>query len=125
MMRRARSVVLAAAAVACGRVLAPAPPAGEPALSHDLMVAGAPIAIAAKAARTLGDLSYSTRRFGRDSTWGYRAADSIHVRIRYVAPSRDSTRVLLEYWGGCDRDCLQQELARFATGLTAEEAPPE
>ena len=111
--------------LACGRVLAPPPPASEPAFTQDFLIAGTPITIAAKAARTLGELSYSTRRFGRDSTWGYRAADSIHVRIRYAAPSRNSTRVLVEYWGRCERDCLRQELALFATGLTAEEPPPE
>ena len=118
-------LVVALVACACGRVLAPAPPASEPALSQDLLVAGTPIAIAAKAARALGELSYSTRRFGRDSTWGYRAADSIHVLIRYAAPSRDSTRVVVDYWGRCERACLRQELALFAAGLAAEEPPPE
>ena len=105
-------------------MLAPPPPAGQPTFSQDFLIAGSPITIAAKAARTLADLAYTTRRFGRDSTWGYRAADSIHVRLRYVAPSSDSTRVLAEYWGPCDRACLRGELALLTAGLTAEEPPP-
>jgi hypothetical protein len=65
---------------------------------------GAPISVAARAARVLADLSYTTKRFGSDSTWGFRATDSVHARLRYASAGRDSTRVLLELWGRCGRD---------------------
>lgn len=126
---RLRGLALFAAAslfiAACGRVQAPSPPASEPGFQQEVVVAGAPITVAAKAARTLARFAYNTRRFGSDSTWAYRAVDRINVRLRYVMPSRDSTRILAEYWGVCERrGCLQAELAGLVAGITAEEAPP-
>lgn len=89
---------------------------------------GVPVAIAAKAARTLATYAYTTKRFGTDSTWGYRAVDDMSVRLRYTTPSRDSTRMLVEYWGRCERGgvaCLRGELAALAAGITQEEATPQ
>ena len=112
---------------ACAGAVAGAPPATEPALSRIVVVAGHPVAIAAKAARALQDGAFVTKRFSSDSTWGSRAADRKNVRLRYTMPSRDSTRVLFEIWGTCDngtKNCLVGELIRLVGSLTAEEQPP-
>lgn len=113
--------------VACGRVRAPAPPPGAPSLSEVVTVSGVPITVAARAARSLYDLSFITRRFGSDSTWGYQANDSIHARLRYVQPSSDSTRVLVELWSRCRPapGCLRPHLLALSARLSAEEAPPQ
>ncbi len=127
-MRLAVVVIATALATACAsRVQAPPPPASAPGFSEELVVAGPPVTVAAKAARTLGMFSYNTRRFGADSTWGYRATDRVNIRLRYVRPSRDSTRILAELWGTCERGgqaCLRGEFAALAAGIRAEEGPP-
>ena len=84
--------------------------------------------IAAKAARTLALFAYNTKRFGSDSTWGHRAVDDMQVRLRYTMPSRDSTRMLVEYWGRCERGggaCLKGEFAALAAGIMQEEPVPQ
>lgn len=116
------------AVVACGGIVASPPPPAQPDLFEDFTIAGVPIAIAAKSARTLSNLSYVTRRFGADSTWGFRSVDSIHVRLRYLRPTSDSTRVVAEYWGRCENGgigCLRGEFMLLATGVSSEEAPPQ
>jgi hypothetical protein len=121
-------LVVVGTAAACGRVLAPEPPPSQPELFEQVTVPGVPLAIAAKAARTLGLLQYTTRRFGSDSTWGWRSVDSFHVRLRYQRPSPDSTRIVAEYWGRCDdrrNSCLRGEFALLANGVMAEEAVPQ
>jgi len=114
--------------VTCARVQAPPPPASEPGLSQELTVPGVRVVIAAKAARTLALFAYTTKRFGPDSTWGHRAVDDMRVRLRYIMPSSDSTRMLVEYWGRCDRGgvaCLKGEFSALAAGIVAEEAVPQ
>ena len=89
---------------------------------------GVPVAVAAKAARTLALYAYTTKRFGRDSTWGYRAVDNMSVRLRYTMRSQDSTRMLVEYWGRCERGgvaCLRADLTALAAGISQEEAAPQ
>ena len=114
-----------AAASACGHVVAPPPPATAPEFTRDTVVAGQPIVIAAKSARALYNFSYQTRRFGQDSTWGYRSQENVSIRLRYVSPERDSTRVLAEVWGcGGDRRCLGALVRVLFNALTQEEAPP-
>lgn len=118
----------ALAIAACGRVVAPAPPPAQPDLFEQFTVSGVPVSIAAKTARTLGNLQYITRRFGSDSTWGYRAVDSIHLRVRYQRPSSDSTRLVAEYWGRCEdgtNSCLRGEFALLAAGVSSEEPVPQ
>jgi hypothetical protein len=127
-VRRIAAVLAVCAAAACGRIVATSPPASEPDLFEQVTVAGVPVATAAKAARTLANLQYTTRRFGADSTWGWRSVDSIHVRLRYQRPSADSTRVVAEYWGKCEQpgaSCLRGEFLLLATGISSEEAPPQ
>lgn len=114
--------------VNCARVQAPPPPTTEPGFSQEFTVAGVRVVIAAKAARTLALFAYTTKRFGPDSTWGHRAVDDIRVRLRYIMPSSDSTRMLVEYWGRCDRGgvaCLKGEFSALAAGIVAEEAVPQ
>ena len=89
------------------------------------MLAGQPTVIAAKAARALYDISFSTKRFSSDSTWGWQASDHIAARLRYTRPSRDSTRVLVELWGNCGRGCLDQFFGAIIGRIQAEEAPPQ
>jgi hypothetical protein len=127
-MKRLVLALAAGVVMACGAVVASAPPPSEPNLFEEFTIAGAPITIAAKSARTLANLQYVTRRFGDDSTWGYRAVDSFHVRLRYVRPSPDSTRVVAEYWGRCEQggvSCLRGEFVLLANGVGSEEAPPQ
>ena len=115
------------AAAACAGAIAKAPPETEPALSRIVVVAGAPITVAAKSARALQDAGFATKRFSSDSTWGSRSADNKNARLRYTLPSRDSTRVLVELWGTCEngtRNCLVGELVRLVASLTMEEQPP-
>ena len=123
------AVILAVSvALACGRVVAPSPPPGEPDLFETVTLPGVSIALAAKSARTLQDLQYITRRFGSDSTWGFRSVDSFHVRVRYLRASPDSTRLVGEYWGRCEdggNSCLRGEFFLLVQGVTAEEAVPQ
>ena len=129
-MRTSRLLVVAAlgAAAACGRIISPPPPSNAPELQQEVIVAGSPIVIAARAARTMQRYSYNTKRFGSDSTWGFRAADSINMRLRYTRPYDDSTRVLIEMWGKCEdrrRRCFAGDLAVLLVGLQTEEGPPQ
>jgi hypothetical protein len=91
-------------------------------------VPNSPVIVAGRAARSLYGYQFITRRFGTDSTWGYRASDSAHARFRYRSSGGDSTRVLLELWGGkCaaeDRRCLQADFVALMTALVTEEPPP-
>jgi hypothetical protein len=115
-------------ALACGRVVAPSPPPSEPDLFETVTVPGVAIALAAKSARTLQDLQYITRRFGSDSTWGFRSVDSFHVRVRYLRSSPDSTRLVGEYWGRCEdggNSCLRGEFFLLVQGVAAEEVAPQ
>ncbi len=115
-------------ALACGRVVSPSPPPSEPDLFETVTLPGVSIALAAKSARTLQDLQYITRRFGSDSTWGFRSVDSIHVRVRYLRASPDSTRLVGEYWGRCEErgnSCLRGEFFLLVQGVAAEEVAPQ
>ena len=115
------------AAAACAGAIAKQPPETEPAMTRIVVVAGVPVAVAAKSARALQDAGYVTKRFSSDSTWGSRAADNFNARLRYTMPSRDSTRIMVEYWGTCERggrNCLVGELVRLVAALTTEEQPP-
>ena len=70
---RSRWIPLAIlAASACAGAIAKAPPDTEPGLSRIVVVAGAPITIAAKSARALQDAGFVTKRFSSDSTWASR-----------------------------------------------------
>lgn len=111
---------------ACAGVLAPAPPASPPTLAQEAIVAGHPITIAARAARTLYNDNFATRRFGSDSTWGYRASDKLAVRMRYAMPSADSTRVLIELWSPCQPAprCAAGDMQLLIQQLGTEEGPP-
>lgn len=125
---RALSLALTFTIVAaCGRVISPAPPSSTPALSEILTVAGVPVTVAARAARVLYELSFITKRFGSDSTWGFQSNDSIHARLRYVQPTVDSTRVLVELWSTCRPapGCLRRHLAALSARIRAEDAPPQ
>ena len=92
-----------------------------------VVVPGVPIVVAARAARTLEGGNFVTRRFSSDSTWGFRKNGSVSARLRYTAPSSDSTRVLLELWGACEdrHGCLRGDLAEILRGLTTEDGPPQ
>jgi hypothetical protein len=121
-------VAACAAIVSCGRIISPPPPSNPPQVNHVVTVVGAPVVVAARAARTLQDYGYVTKRFGGDSTWGFRGADSIAARLRYVRAATDSSRVLIELWGRCPSDqegCLHGHVAVLVTGMTAQEAPPQ
>lgn len=125
-------LVGAAAAIAliaaCGQVIAGAPPRTEPRLGREFTVPNSPIVVAGKGARALYDYQFITKRFGQDSTWGYRASDSTHARFRYRPAAGDSTRVLLELWGGrCvanDAGCLRADFVALLTALITAEPPP-
>ena len=123
---RTLALALLLATLACGHVIAPPPPDTAPTVSEETRVAGAPIAIAARAARTLQDFGFSTKRFSSDSTWGWNATSQTAARLRYTLPSRDSTRVLLELWGKCQqpRTCMRGDVAAIFAALSQEEAPP-
>lgn len=112
----------------CGQVIAGAPPQATPLLSREVTVPNSPLVVAGKGARALYGYQFITRRFGADSTWGYRASDSAHARFRYRPTAGDSTRVSLEMWGGrCapdDRRCLQADFVALMTALMTEDPPP-
>jgi hypothetical protein len=81
--------------------------------------------IAARAARALYDISFVTKRFSSDSTWGWQPTDRIAARLRYTRPSRDSTRVLIELWGPCaGPGCLEPYFVALIGRIQAEEGPP-
>ena len=127
----ARLLVVAtgmAAVLGCGQVIAGAPPQTAPLLAREVTVPNSPIIVAGRAARSLYGYQFITKRFGSDSTWGYRASDSTHARFRYRGTAGDSTRVLLELWGGkCapdDRTCLQADFVALMTALVTEDPPP-
>ena len=127
-MKRVAVILGLFVAVACGRVVAPSPPPSEPDLFETVTLPGVSIALAAKSARTLQDLQYITRRFGSDSTWGFRSVDSFHVRVRYLRSSPDSTRLVGEYWGRCEdggNGCLRGEFFLLVQGVAAEEVAPQ
>ena len=122
-LSRVLAVATLAVAAACGRIIAPPPPSNAPEVALELMVPGVPVTVAARGARTLQTYSYNTKRFGPDSTWGFRAADSINARLRYTRPHNDSTRVLIEMWGKCRerRRCFEGDLRVLIAGLQSEE----
>jgi hypothetical protein len=130
--RRAAHAALALVAaglavLACAGRIAPQPPLSPPAWSAVSTVSGTPIVVAARGARTLQRLSFSTRRFSSDSAWAYRGGDSIHVRLRYAQPTSDSTRALIELWGRCTNGstrCLRGLHELLILGMNTEEAPP-
>ena len=132
MGRHAARLAVAAAAMAavlgCGQVIAGAPPQTAPLIAREVTVPNSPIIVAGRAARSLYGYQFITKRFGTDSTWGYRASDSAHARFRYRPAAGDSTRVLLEMWGGrCaadDRQCLRADFVALMTALVTEDPPP-
>ena len=114
-------------AAACAGAVAKQPPETDAAMTRIVVVAGVPVSVAAKSARALQDAGFATKRFRSDSTWGSRAADNVNARLRYTMPSRDSTRIMVEFWGKCERggkNCLVGELVRLVAALTTEEQPP-
>jgi hypothetical protein len=90
-------------------------------------VPGVPVVVAARGARALQESGFATRRFGSDSAWAAKSSESAAARLRYVKPSNDSTRVLLELWLPCagQRGCGLPEAATLFARLTAEEETPE
>ncbi len=132
MMARPWSRLLMAAAgvavLGCGQVIAGAPPKTEPLIAREVTVPNSPIIVAGRAARSLYGYQFITKRFGADSTWGFRASDSAHARFRYRGTVGDSTRVVLEMWGGrCapdDRQCLRADFVALMTALVTEDPPP-
>lgn len=107
----------------CARVIATPPPSDTPAFSEVRVVAGVPVVLAARAARALQESGFATRRFGSDSIWGSRSAESAAVRLRYSRASDDSTRVLFEIWIPCGATtrCGRAESALFFARLRQEE----
>ena len=126
MPRHSLILVLCASALACGRVVAPPPPSSAPDVSEVGQVAGDRMVVAARAARALADLTFNTRRFGSDSTWGYRGADKLAARFRYGRGIADSTRVLIELWGACSEDhrCNRADARAILERIRVEEGPP-
>lgn len=127
-MRGARMLPAAALliAAACGRVIAPPPPTSEPDTQLVGMVAGEPIMVAPRAARRLQDMGFTTKRFSSDSLWGARSQDQLATRMRYTSPGNDSTRVLIEVWGPCQRKgCRRQDAMAILQALQIEEGPPQ
>ena len=120
---------LAAVAVlaACARAVAPAPPSGAPSVNHEAMIEGKRVSVAARGARALQEFGFTTRRFGSDSTWGYRAQSTTAARLRYAQWSDDSTRVLIELWLPCGTGagCGRGDAARLVNRLQQGEESPE
>jgi hypothetical protein len=114
-------------AAGCAGAVGKQPPATEAEMTRIVVVAGHPVSVAAKSARALQDAGFATKRFSSDSTWASRAADNFNARLRYTMPNRDSTRIMVELWGKCERGgkgCLVGELVRLVGALTTEEEPP-
>ena len=132
-MRRRQAVTtvvlsMLAVAAACGRVLAPSPPAEGPDTTLEGRVAGIPVVIAPRAARRIQDMGFTTRRFSTDSLWGWRAAEQINARLRFARGAGDSTRVLVELWGPCPGNkhpCLRREAATILANLEGGETAPQ
>ena len=125
---RRLAVFWVVALAACAGAIGKAPPPTEPAYTQMVVVAGTPIVNAAKSARLLQDAGFATKRFSSESLWASRAADKMSGRLRYTSPSRDSTRILVELWGTCERGgrgCFLGEVIRLVKGLAAEEGPPQ
>ena len=122
------AVVGTAAVLGCGQIIAGAPPRTEPLLAREVTVPNSPIVVAGRGARALYGYQFITKRFGPDSTWGWRASDSTHARLRYRRTTGDSTRVSLELWGGrCapdDHGCLQADFVALLTALVTADPPP-
>ena len=131
--RTTRTTVLALAAVAfaaaCRGVIAPAPPADAPDTQLEGRIPGDRRVVAPKAARRLQDAGFTTRRFGSDSLWGWRANERIAARLRYSAGSGDSARVLVELWGPCPagyrRPCLVREAQAILASLHTDDPVPQ
>jgi hypothetical protein len=116
------------AALACGRVVAPAPPSAASDTTLEGRAAGDPRLIAPRAARRLQDMGFTTRRFATDSLWGWRAQEQIAARLRYATAAGDSTRVLVELWGPCPenrRGCLRREAMAIIGSLQEGETAPQ
>lgn len=115
-------------AFGCASRIAPPPPSEPPGLSDVVTVPGAPIVIAARAARSLQRFAYNTKRFSSDSTWGFRGTDKMSIRLRYVRASGDSTRALIELWSAepcpAGQACLRDEFAIMSSVLSTEDPPP-
>ena len=128
LLRVALAIVSTATLAACGQVIAGAPPETAPLIDHDVVVPGSPVIVSARAARALYTYQFITKRFGTDSTWGYRASDSTHERFRYRPAQGDSTRLVLEVWGGrCaprDQHCLRADVLALLTAVVTAEPPP-
>jgi hypothetical protein len=112
---------------ACGHVVATAPPASVPTFSAVHTVPGVPVVVAARAVRALQVSGFTTRRFGSDSAWAAKTSEKAAARVRYVRPSNDSTRVLLELWLPCagERTCGRAEAVTFFGSLREEEGTPD
>ena len=112
---------------ACGHVVATAPPASTPVFSVVHTVPGVPVVVAARASRALQDGGFATRRFGSDSAWAMKSSEKAAARLRYVQPSSDSTKVLLELWLPCagERTCGRAEAATLIGRLREEDAMPD
>jgi hypothetical protein len=127
MTRLARLACIALLSLACGHVVATAPPSSAPTFSAVHVVPGVPVVVAARAVRALQDGGFTTHRFGSDSTWATKSSEKAAARLRYVHPSSDSTRVLLELWLPCagERTCGHAEAATLFSRLREEEGTPE
>jgi hypothetical protein len=122
------ALVGAAALAACGRVIAPAPPAGTPDTATEGRIEGIRSVIAPRAARRMQDMGFTTRRFSTDSMWGWRAQEQIAARMRFANAAGDSTRVFLELWGPCPenrRGCLRREAQVILGSLIGGESAPQ
>lgn len=125
------AVLVIGGAIGCQRAVAVAPPMNSPVVSEVRRVGGHPITIAARGARALSDVLFATKRFGSDSTWGYRGAvpgeDAVSIRLRYQMYSSDSTSVLLELWANCvrPRECHRSEIEEIFLRLAKNAEPPQ
>jgi hypothetical protein len=125
-LRVAAFIVTLAAVAACAKVIAPAPPSSMAAVNQEARVVGPRITVAARAARALNTFGFTTKRFGSDSTWGWRGGDRVAARFRYANTGRDSTRVSLELWGNCEakRPCRAIDADAILSRLDVQDSPP-
>jgi hypothetical protein len=116
-----------AALAACAAAVAPAPPSAAPSLNVETMIEGKRVSVGARGARALQEFGFTTRRFGSDSTWGYRSQSRTSARLRYAQSSSDSTRVLIELWLPCGTGfgCGRSDAMRLVARLQQPEASPE
>ncbi|HET7457588.1 MAG TPA: hypothetical protein VFJ74_08025 [Gemmatimonadaceae bacterium] len=128
MTRRSLILAFAAAAVvgACARVVASAPPDTAPSVNQVALFEGTKTPIAARGARALQEFGFTTRRFGADSTWGYRSQSRTAARLRYASSSGDSTRVLIELWLPCGNGygCGRGDFLRLVSRMQRGEETP-